>query len=169
MGLISGLRERKQTLLIIGGVLLTAALGGYFASSSLQQESVRLPLVEGCPLHLQPCSTPLPEGGRIEFELIPKNPSPAEPMEFVARIRGGVPDAVTVLFEGREMYMGFLQYPLHLQESQETEGMTHFKGRGSLSVCVRTLMEWTALVKVRVGDTLYEVPFEFETIHLKQP
>ncbi len=167
MGLTAGLKQWQLLLLAIGGLLLIAVLGGYLSSLSLQRESVRLPQVEDCPLHLHSCSAPLPEGGRIEFELTPKRPAPDRPMQLVARFTGVAPEAVTVLFEGKEMYMGFLQYPLELAESEE-QGATVFSGRGSLSVCVRTLMEWIALVKVQIGDTIYEVPFEFETIHLNQ-
>ncbi len=67
-----------------------------------------------------------------------------------------------MLFEGKDMYMGFLQYELAAGRDYAT-----FQGEGSLSVCIRSLMEWIAVLRVEMGDSIYELPFEFETIHLR--
>lgn len=152
----------RARLVAIALLLVTGAAGLYLSTQQSEREVVRLPLVTDCKLHLQPCSTLLPEMGELTFEINPKNPSPTDPILLTARFGELSPDRVQVLFEGKEMYMGFLQYEIY---PGDNEG--EFSGTGSLSTCIRELMEWIALVKVYVGDTIYEVPFEFETLHLK--
>lgn len=155
-------RVSSKTGLFAAALLLMAGVFGYLSTQQTEREVVRLPLVTGCKLHLQSCSALLPEMGELTFEISPKNPSPTESILLRVTFSELQPERVEVLFEGKEMYMGLLQYALYPSEESGV-----FSGTGSLSICIRELMEWIALLKVQVGDKVYEVPFEFETIHLK--
>lgn len=146
----------------VGVAALLLALWFGMESEQSPQNVKRLALAEDCPLHLQACESLLPGGGKVTFEMSPKDPNPTEPLTLEATFVGVDPKRVAVSFEGKDMYMGYLQYPLRRQDD---DAAVHFSGRGSLSICVRSLMEWIALLKIEVGDTLYEVPFAFETFH----
>jgi len=50
--------------------------------------------------------------------------------------------------------------------STSMHAKTLFRGLGELSVCISGLMEWIALVNIRIGDTIYAVPFKFETTYV---
>ena len=104
----------------------------------------------------------MPGGGTVRFEMTPKEPNPVEPLQLKATFQGVTPQRVVVSFEGKDMYMGYLVYPLSRQTEAEE---ILFSGRGSLSICVRSLMEWIAYLRVDLGDTIYEIPFAFETFH----
>ena len=156
------IRAPTRSLLFAVAMLLAAGAGIYLSTQQSEREVVRLPLVTDCKLHLQTCSASLPDMGELTFEMSPKNPSPTESILLKAEFSELHPEKVDVLFEGKEMYMGFLQYHLYPDNEERV-----FTGTGSLSICIRELMEWFAIVKVQVGDMVYEVPFEFETLHLK--
>lgn len=158
---------RDRRLLIAGGLLLLIIVGllGYqFVWPG--PDVVRLPLVEACKLNLEPCSSPLPKGGRIVFEINPRQPPAGETLHMKADFYGVEPDAVGVRFKGINMNMGQLEYLLHeLSPVVTPDGSFRFAGQGGVFVCSIGLMRWLALVKVQVGETVYEVPFNFETTY----
>ncbi len=149
---------RRYYLLIALLLSAGAVVVGLNWQGDEQQRVVSLPLVEGCGLHDSVCHTTLPNGGVIEFEMSPKPLPTTEPITMQARFKGVDPKQVTVLFEGKDMYMGFLQYRLRRVD------VAKFEGKGSLSICIRRLMEWIARVQIDVGGEIYEVQFQFETI-----
>ena len=64
------------------------------------------------------------------------------------------------------MNMGYLEYVKYeLRRKDTNDGSILFSGKGGLSVCINGLMKWVALVNVQVGETIYEVPFKFETTY----
>ncbi len=151
----------SQRWMVAGAValLLIVALGwGWFSQQQSRVE--RLAEVEGCQLHQQACTVVLQNGMELEFEMNPRPLPTTEPILLQARFSGTGVKRVEVLFEGRDMYMGFLQYRLKPQ----SDGVT-FSGKGSLSICVRRLMEWLAIVRIEHDGTWLEIPFAFETIH----
>jgi hypothetical protein len=154
----------KTTRLIpITATLLVAAagLGYYFLVANSE---IRLPVVEGCALHLEACVVTFPEGGRMTFEITPKQPSPTEALYLNASFEQLEPQAVGAQFKGVDMNMGYLEhfvYDLHKTENNEKQSV--FSGNAGVFVCSNNLMEWLVLVKVQVGETFYEVPFKFET------
>ncbi len=156
--------KRNSLIIEIGLLLLlSVGLGGYFYYLKLPPEQIRLPLVQGCPLHLQTCSTELPSGGRIFFEISPRQPDPAEPLHMKATFQQVDPQSVRVSFEGVDMYMGYLEFDL---EQQETIGdSVAFSGNGGIFVCNYGIMPWVVLVNAQVGGKVYEIPFEFETVY----
>jgi hypothetical protein len=143
---------------VVALLLLLALLWGWF--SQPQSRVVRLAEVAGCQLHQQACRVTLPDGLQLSFEMSPRPLPTTAPITLRAQLSGGGAQRVEVLFEGRDMYMGFLQYRLKPQ----SDGVT-FLGSGSLSICVRRLMEWLAVVRIARNGEWVEVPFAFETIH----
>ena len=156
--------KREWKIILVLAVPLLVAL--YFGRGLLQEsaESVVFPVVAGCPLHLQACSVQLPQGGEVNFEMNPKQPDPNKPLQLTATFQQLQPLSGEVLFEGKEMYMGYLQY--RLMPQPDAEGLVQFQGEGSLSICTRSLMSWIARLKIKLEGVTYEIPFEFETLHV---
>jgi hypothetical protein len=126
--------------------------------------AMRLPVVEGCSLHLRPCSSGLPGGGRMTFEISPKNAIATDVLHLDARFSGVDPVAVGARFEGVNMDMGQLEYLIHeLAPGESDEGSVAFSGRGGVFACSAGVMHWLVLVRVQVGDSVYEVPYRFQT------
>jgi hypothetical protein len=164
------MKENRLTIIVflIFAVILAAA-AGYSLLFPSAAERIRLPLVEGCPLHLQACSTQLPSGGELLFEISPKTPGPTEALQLKAifkfKSKQVNPEAVRVKFEGKDMYMGYLEY--NLKRLTNSSDSVQFVGKGGLSVCILDLMHWIVLVNVQIDNTIYEIPFEFETLHVR--
>ena len=126
--------------------------------------TVRLPVVEGCTLHQQACTTELPGGVRLTFEISPKNAVATDVLELSAHFQGSEPAAVGARFEGVNMDMGQLEYLTHrLVRVEDEGGIVRFAGNGGVFACSVGVMHWLVLVRVDVGDTLYVVPYRFET------
>jgi hypothetical protein len=150
------------------GLLLIIIIGLLAYQFILRSDpnKIRLPLVEGCPLHLQVCSATLPTGGKIFFEINPKQPNPTEVLYLTATFQQFDPQVVQVSFKGKTMNMGYLEYVKYaLQRLDTLDESIQFTGKGGLSVCVSGLMEWIVLVNVKADGATYEVPFKLETIY----
>jgi hypothetical protein len=156
---------KNHRLPIVTGVMLLfiVGLGAYEYLSTQSSDRIRLPLVEGCKLNLQACSAELPTGGKIIFEITPKPPNPEEIIHLSADFHQFDPQSVRVSFEGRDMYMGLLEFGL---EQKEVPGNSvEFAGNGGIFVCSYGVMPWVVRVKVQVDGRVYEIPFQFETIY----
>jgi len=158
---------RGRYLLMAAGLLtlaIFALLGYQFVWPGLN--AIRLPVVEGCKLNLEPCSSALPTGGRIVFEINPKQPPAGEALHLKADFYGVEPDAVGVRFKGINMNMGQLEYLVHeLAPIDTPDGSVSFEGQGAVFICSIGLMRWHALVNLQIGETIYELPFNFETTY----
>ncbi len=154
---------RQQQLAGIGLLLLAA--GGALAYWFLGQgpPTVRLPVVEGCSLHLQPCASALPGGGSMTFEISPKNAVATDALQLSARFEGLEPVAVGARFKGVNMDMGQLEYLTHELRRLDGGGAIAFAGRGGVFACSVGVMHWLVLVRVQADDTVYEIPYRFET------
>ena len=154
-------------LVIVAGLLLlslVALLGYKFVWPAINV--TRLPVAEDCKLNLEPCSSSLPMGGRIVFEINPRQPPAGEALHLRADFQGLEPDAVGVRFKGVNMNMGQLEYLIHELAPVDTpDGSISFAGQGGIFVCSIGLMRWLVLVNLQIGDTVYEVPFNFETTY----
>jgi len=158
---------KKNLWLAVTGLILSIAIGLLaYQLVFLGSPDIRLPVAETCLLHLEPCASELPGGGKIIFEINPKQPSPTEILYLSARFEQVEPTAVRVSFKGETMNMGYLEYVKYeLRRDDTNDASILFSGQGGLSVCISGLMKWVALVDVQVGETIYEVPFKFETIY----
>ncbi len=158
---------RDRRLLIVGSLLLLTIVGllGYqFVWRG--PDVTRLPVVEDCQLNLEPCSSPLPMGGRVIFEINPRQPPAGETLHLKADFHGLEPNAVGVRFKGINMNMGHLEYLVHdLSPVDTPDSSVTFIGQGGVFVCSIGLMQWLVLVKVQIGESTYEVPFNFETTY----
>ncbi len=159
------MKENRLTIIVFLIFALILAATGYQLRSTPEVERVRLPLVQGCPLQLQACSAKLPSGGKFEFEISPKTPSTTETLYLNAHFKQTEPEAVRVIFEGKDMYMGFLEYDLKRQDNYADSVL--FAGKGGLSICILDVMPWIVLLNVKVDNIIYEIPFEFETLRVQ--
>ncbi len=144
-------------------LLFIVGLGTYEYLSTHSSGRIRLPLVEGCKLNLQACSAELPTGGNVIFEITPRPPNPEEVIHLSATFHQLNPQSVRVLFEGRDMYMGYLEFGLTQKEF--IGDSVEFAGNGGVFVCSYGVMPWVVLVNVQVDGRAYEIPFKFETIY----
>jgi len=159
---------KDNLLTIVVGLLLMIIIGSlvYLFIFSTNTNKTRLPLVEDCSLHLQACSSELPNGGKIIFEINPKQPNPTEVLYLTATFQQIEPQLVQVSFKGKTMNMGYLEYVKYaLQKKDTMDKSILFSGKGGLSVCIGGLMEWIVLVNVKAGGATYEVPFKLETTY----
>ncbi len=154
---------------VIGAGLIFLVLGGLLGYQFVWRASnvIRLPLVEDCTLHLQPCSSSLPMGASMVFEISPKQPAPDRTLHLNANLDGVEPRAVGVRFKGVNMNMGQLEYFVHkLSPETTSDGSVSFAGTGGVFVCSIGVMQWLVLVELQIGERFYEVPFQFETTYL---
>ncbi len=156
---------KKPALTITVGVIFIAVILScvYILNFQVTPRKVVLPRVKNCKLQHQTCSAKFPDGGDIQFAISPKTPLPAEELQLQARFRNFTPDAVRVKFEGVTMKMGYLEYDLKKEKDNDVD--TRFRGKGGLAVCIRGVMDWTVIVAIKKGETIYEVPFEMETLN----
>lgn len=155
---------RRQRAGIVGLVLLAAAGASWYWFIGLGPPTVRLPVVEGCSLHLQPCTSDLPGGGSMTFEISPRNAIATDVLELSAHFRHFEPEAVGARFEGVNMDMGQLEYLTHQLARIDGSGdAIAFAGKGGVFACSVGVMHWLVLVRVSVGNAVYEVPYRFET------
>ena len=77
MALASTMKNNFPAILL--GLLFVITIGLLVYQFVLRDSgNIRLPMVEGCSLHLEPCSSPLPMGGKMVVEINPKQPDPTE-------------------------------------------------------------------------------------------
>jgi len=152
-------------LIPITAILLLAVAGllGYRFLQDANEE-IRLPVVEGCALHLEACVASFPGGGRMTFAITPRQPSATDTLHVKASFEQVEPGVVSVRFKGIDMNMGYLEhFAFDLHKIEAGEKQSSFSGNAGVFVCSSNLMQWLVLVKVQVGETRYEVPFKFET------
>ncbi|MDH3763143.1 MAG: hypothetical protein OEU50_19380 [Gammaproteobacteria bacterium] len=160
-------RSARLATIAAAAVVAIAGLIAYFYLP-LESDEIRLPVVDGCALHLEACSVQFPQGGSMTFEITPLRPSPADTLQVKARFNQMAPQTVGVRFKGVDMNMGYLEhfvYEMQKSKAPEAGPGPSFSGEAGVFVCARNLMQWLVLVKVKTVDGIrYEVPFRFETL-----
>jgi hypothetical protein len=53
-----------------------------------------------------------------------------------------------------------------LSRRDTPDGSVSFAGKGAVFVCSLGVMQWLVLVKLQVKESVYEIPFKFETTYL---
>lgn len=154
---------KKHGLMLVVGVamiaLLTFALVINYNKSA---EIIVLPVVKNCPLQTKPCTTTLPNGDQLTFEISPKDPKAMDTLDLDVKLSSGQAESVRIKLNGKTMNMGFLEYDL---KAATTENKNHFSGKGGFSVCIIGKMEWIVTVSIFMNNTLYDVPFEMDTFY----
>lgn len=155
----------RQVSAVAGALVAIAGLLAYFYLP-FESDELRLPVVDGCVLHLEACSVSFPQGGSMTFEINPRQPAPTDTLKLKASFDQMAPQAVGVRFKGVDMNMGYLEHFVYeMQQNESAEQVPSFVGDAGVFACSSTLMKWLVLVKVRAGDgSRYEVPFRFETM-----
>jgi len=166
MALAISMKDTFLTLVVGQLVILAIGLLAYLFIRPASPDIIQLPAVEDCSLHLEVCSSELPTGGKIFFEINPKHPGPTEVLYLTATFQQFEPQAVQVSFKGKSMNMGYLEYVKYeLRQKDMIDKSIQFSGKGGLSVCTGGLMEWIVQVNVRADGDIYQVPFKLKTIH----
>lgn len=127
--------------------------------SGLRQDSAAtLTLVPStCDLNSGSCRAGQ-EGHALEFSLGPAPIASLKPLRAEVRLEGIKARAVTLLLEGRDMYMGLNE--THLV-AQDGDGVWH--GTTELAVCSTGRMVWRARLLIDTDDNNdYETWFDFE-------
>jgi hypothetical protein len=139
-------------------VAVLALLAGYFLRPLLHpQAQLSAPLNTACDLRAGPCTSTLPDGGRVTLSIEPRSLPLARPLEIEVRLQGIEARDAAVDFVGVNMDMGLNRAPL------EPAGGGRFTGTGMLPVCSRNRMVWDARVLVETPGGLVAAPFRFET------
>ena len=156
--------KRRRRNAGIGLLLLAIAGVPAYLLYTPGPRAVRLPVVEGCSLHRQACTSNLPGGGSLVFEISPRNAVATDLLELSARFRGFEADKVGARFQGVNMDMGQLEYLTHDLARIDSDGDTiAFAGKGGVFACSVGVMHWLVLVRVQADGTVYEIPYRFQT------
>ena len=166
MALANGMKDTLLTLVVGQLVILFIGFVAYLFIRPASPDIIRLLPVEDCSLQLEVCSSELPSGGKIFFEINPKQPGPTEVLYLTATFQQFEPQVVQVSFKGKSINMGYLEYVKYeLQQEDMIDKTILFSGKGGLSVCAGGLMEWIVQVNLRADGDIYQVPFKLETIY----
>lgn len=119
--------------------------------------------VDDCLLQIKECHALLPNGAKVSLNISPKNPIATQSLSLSVNLTKIDGDSVTVNFNGINMNMGFIEYPLKkISDSKNTE---RYKGVGALSFCVKGKMEWLITVSVLSNNIMYNIPFRLDTFY----
>jgi hypothetical protein len=115
------------------------------------------PVDPECDLRAGPCVGDLPDGGRVQFAIAPRNIPAVKPLQLTVVIEDLDAREVEVDFAGVDMNMGFNRPKLQ----QVAPG--RYQGAAMLPVCIRARMTWEARVLLHTPRGLQAVPFRFDT------
>ncbi len=142
---------------LLGGMLLVVAV--YKIWPMLNPDIAETaPLDASCDLRAGPCTVVFSGGGRVSFDIDPRDIPVVKPLVLNVKLEGLAASSVEVDFQGTDMNMGFNRAPL------QPAGADRFSGGGMLPVCVRYAMEWEAKVLLQTDRGLLAAPFRFITV-----
>ena len=142
------------TLLTAAGVGLGIKAGTWFKARA----QIHAVLGSDCDLRAGPCTSSLNDGRAIRFSIEPRSIPPLTPLLLRVDVIGFSAQKVDVDLNGVGMDMGYNRITL----SPVADG--HFSATGSLSVCIRNVMKWEALVTIESEDAQITAPFRFITV-----
>lgn len=153
---------RPARLLRYTLIALLAAVGtglGIYAGPWFKPRAqIHAALDTDCDLRAGPCTSPLSDGRAIRFSIEPRSIPPLVPLLLRVDTLGFSAEKVDVDLNGVGMYMGYNRISL----SPVADG--HFSATASLSVCIRSVMEWEARVTIEGEDAQITAPFRFITV-----
>jgi len=117
-----------------------------------------LPADPACDLRQGACQLPLPGGGSVSFSIEPRHIPVMKPLQLDVVVQGADLAEVAVDFSGVDMNMGFNRSQLSRQEAG------HFRGAGTLPVCIRNRMDWEARVILETASGSVVAPFYFYSV-----
>lgn len=154
------LKISNKTLLatiILLALLLAGALAQKLLPTLDQSVALTMPLDKSCDLQRGPCSSSLPDGGRVTFAIEPRPIPVLRPIKLIVTLQGAKATKVEVDFTGINMKMGYNRPQLQATDAG------HFAGDTTLPICSASSMAWRASVLIETGGKLVAVPFEFST------
>ncbi len=168
-------KPANKLIYFLYGILLILFAGiAFFAVQQFNQTGqnpeskiTRLPTITACALHEQACSVTLPNREIVSLEFSPRPIPQLKPFQITLKTQNTAsqPENIQIRFEGEEMYMGFLQFPLKPKKTTQLENREYqFSGTGVLSICTLKKMVWIAFLEMEMNGIRYEIPFRFETI-----
>ena len=111
-----------------------------------------------CNLRAGPCRLPLPDGGGVELDILPRSLAPMAPLQLEVRVSGALLEARWIEFAGINMDMGFNRASL----TRRAPGQ--FTGSGMIPVCVSDRMIWEARVMLSGDGGWISAPFRFDVV-----
>lgn len=165
---MSRLFSRSSTLIdlvILATVVALGVAAWRFAPLLLQEPDVALP-DQDCALGRVLCRAALPDGGTLSLEARADaggDLQPGQPMHLTATLQGSTAEAVTVVFTGAEMEMGYNPAPLSAAPGAQGGAGQAFQGPALIPVCVTGPMTWRATVSLTQNHRTVAVPFRFAT------
>ncbi len=125
--------------------------------SSPPVELVTVNVDPKCDLRAGPCITTLDDGSRVSFSIEPRSIPISEKLRLEVTVSGLDVDTVSVDINGVDMKM-----PPNIVDLNKT-GNGRYMGKGALSFCTRSIMEWESVIQLDAGDKQIKVPFRFIT------
>jgi hypothetical protein len=153
---------RMQNKAILGAIAtlvlaLIAAFGSRHWLESAPAVTLTAPLDTTCDLQTGPCSSNIPDGGRIMLSIAPHPIPLLRPLQLNVKVDGLDARMVEVDFAGVNMNMGYNRHVLVAQSAGQ------YAGEASLPVCISGRMAWQASVIVSTGKVKAVAPFRFVT------
>jgi hypothetical protein len=111
-----------------------------------------------CNLRAGPCRLPLPDGGAVVLDILPRSLEPMAPLQLEVRVSDAPLEARWVEFAGINMDMGFNRASL----TPRSPGQ--FTGSGMIPVCVSDRMVWEARVMLAGDGDWISAPFRFDVV-----
>jgi len=145
----------------VTGLLLTTILISWMVYQqsiiNAPVEVVNMPFDPACDLRAGPCETILNDGSRVSFAILPLDIPVSKTLTLEVTVTGLAPDNVAVDINGVEMKM-----PPNIVNLEST-GKGLYSGKGALSFCTRSIMEWESVIILGMGNKQINLPFRFIT------
>ena len=125
--------------------------------SNLPPEQISVAFDPACDLRAGPCVTTLDDGSRVSFAIEPRSIPISEKLRLEVTVSGLDVGAVSVDINGVDMKM-----PPNIVDLKKS-GNGRYRGKGALSFCTRSIMEWESVIQLDTGDKQIKVPFRFIT------
>ncbi|MFC6672564.1 hypothetical protein [Marinobacterium aestuariivivens] len=109
-----------------------------------------------CDLSAGPCRAAAGESA-LTLMLNPRQPRALEPLQFQVRTEALDADSISIVLEGRDMYMGYNR--IELQPSPADPVL--WTGTGELAICTTGEMIWLARVEAGTAGGPATARFEF--------
>lgn len=139
-------------------LIIFLAMGYIFKDVLIPNSIEQVKLDVNCDLRKGSCTSHLPRGGKVIFSISPENIPILRPLLLNVKVDGINVSMVEVYFTGVDMDMGF-------NRSQLSPVSEHvFSGKGVLSICSRSKMNWEARVLLQTERGSIMVPFRFFTL-----
>ena len=111
-----------------------------------------------CNLRAGPCRLPLPDGGEVALDILPRSLAPMAPLQLEVWVSGAPLEARWIDFAGINMDMGFNRASLKPRAAGQ------FTGSGMIPVCVSDRMIWEARVMLSDDRDWISAPFRFDVV-----